>query len=89
MRFTCPCCGYKTLEDNQSHCRVCHWNDDPRQFIDPDFEGGKNQLSLRQAQHQFKLSEAKVAEFEKDKNWCPFAAAGLITKAVCAPIRYF
>ena len=56
-KFTCPCCGYKTLDSISpgSHliCEICFWEDDPVQFEDPDFEGGANAVSLRQAQRNF------------------------------------
>lgn len=42
--YTCPCCGYKTLDeeppDTFDICRICFWEDDGVQFQDPDFEGG-------------------------------------------------
>ena len=57
MKYTCPCCGYKTFnqELNGSYdvCPVCFWEDDPIQLADPDYEGGANRVSLRQAQKNF------------------------------------
>ncbi|EJS66361.1 hypothetical protein CN425_23275 [Bacillus cereus] len=54
MKYTCPCCGYKTLEEEPPGtyeiCSICFWEDDPVQFKDPDLEGGANEVSLRQAQ---------------------------------------
>jgi hypothetical protein len=49
---TCPCCGYKTLPEKHLYdiCPICFWEDDIVQFEDPDFEGGANIVSLRQAQ---------------------------------------
>lgn len=56
-KHTCPCCGYKTLDDSSpgSHliCEICFWEDDPVQFEDPDFRGGANAVSLKQAQRNF------------------------------------
>jgi hypothetical protein len=56
-RHTCPCCGYKPLDDNSpgSHliCEICFWEDDPVQFEDPGFRGGANAVSLKQAQRNF------------------------------------
>ncbi|SFB31147.1 CPCC family cysteine-rich protein [Clostridium frigidicarnis] len=51
----CPCCGYKTLEDNSIYdiCETCFWEDHIVQFNDPDYEGGANTTSLRQAQLHF------------------------------------
>ena len=64
-RYACPCCGYKTLtyKERGSYeiCHVCRWEDDGVQFDDPDFEGGANQYSLRQAQSDF------LSQFQKEK----------------------
>ncbi|MGM7637493.1 CPCC family cysteine-rich protein [Bacillus sp. Hm123] len=57
MKYTCPCCGYKTLEEEPPGtydvCEICFWEDDIVQFNDPDYEGGANEVSLRQAQKNF------------------------------------
>lgn len=57
MKYTCPCCGYKTLDeeptDTYEICELCFWEDDGVQFRDPDYEGGANEVSLRRAQHNF------------------------------------
>lgn len=56
-KYTCPCCGYKTLLEPPpgtfAICPVCFWEDDNVQFEDPDFKGGANQESLREAQANF------------------------------------
>jgi hypothetical protein len=56
-KYTCPCCGYKTLEEappgTYDICPICFWEDDAVQFDDPDYEGGANKVSLRQAQKSF------------------------------------
>jgi hypothetical protein len=56
-RFACPCCGYKTFytapDGSYDICDVCFWEDDPIQLADPDYEGGANLMSLRQAQQNF------------------------------------
>jgi hypothetical protein len=55
--FTCPCCGYGTLSEQPPGtyeiCPICFWEDDGVQFHDPDYEGGANKPSLRQAQKNF------------------------------------
>ncbi len=55
--FACSCCGYKTFthEPNGSYeiCPVCFWEDDPIQLDDPNYEGGANPMSLKQAQQNF------------------------------------
>jgi hypothetical protein len=57
MKYTCPCCGYKTLDeeptDTYQICKICFWEDDGVQYRDPDYEGGANDVSLRQAQRNF------------------------------------
>jgi hypothetical protein len=57
-KFACPCCGYKTLNEQPSGtfviCEICFWEDDNVQFDDPDFSGGANRPSLRQAQANFR-----------------------------------
>lgn len=56
MKFTCPCCGYKTLSEfpgSYEVCEICFWEDDQIQILDPWYEGGANVLCLRQAQINF------------------------------------
>lgn len=67
LKYTCPCCGYKTLEEEPpgTHdiCPICFWEDDWVQFDEPDYEGGANNVSLREAQKNFinfGASEKKV-----------------------------
>lgn len=54
--YTCPCCGYLTFGEwpgSYEICRVCFWEDDPVQALDPWFEGGANKPSLIQAQANY------------------------------------
>lgn len=84
MKYTCPCCGYKTIEEEPPGtydiCRICYWEDDEVQFNDPDFEGGANEVSLRQAQKNFiafgacdecsvKSVRKPTSEDVKDASW--------------------
>lgn len=86
MKYTCPCCGYKTLDeeptDTYEICEICFWEDDGVQFQDPDYEGGANEVSLRQAQHNFiKFGACDKGSLKfvrhpnnsdiKDNNWQP------------------
>ena len=88
LKYTCPCCGYKTLDeeptDTYEICKICFWEDDGLQFQKPDYEGGANEVSLRQAQKNFTdfgVSEKRFSEFVrkpnkkdiKDLNWKPFS----------------
>ncbi|KLA32305.1 CPCC family cysteine-rich protein [Bacillus cereus] len=39
--------------DTYEICNICYWKDDEVQFNNHDFEGGANEVSLRQAQRNF------------------------------------
>lgn len=84
--FACPCCGYKTFDHepdgSYNICGVCFWEDDPIQLEDPDYEGGANPMSLRQAQRNFLEFGACSREMlrnvrppakpeQRDENWKP------------------
>ena len=62
LKYTCPCCGYKTLveepPDTYEFCKICYGEDDGVQYRDHDFEGGANEVSIRQAQQNFKIYRA-------------------------------
>jgi hypothetical protein len=57
VRYACPCCDQLTLErpppGTFDICRVCGWEDDNVQFRDPDYRGGANRVSLREARDDF------------------------------------
>ena len=87
MKYTCPCCGYKSLDEQPPGtyeiCSICFWEDDPVQFDDPDYGGGANTPSLRTAQNNYRqfgtceecykkyVSEPN-GQYEKDPDWKPF-----------------
>lgn len=52
--FTCPCCGYKTLQTKGEYdiCSICFWEDDPYQR-DEIKESGANPISLIEAQRNY------------------------------------
>jgi hypothetical protein len=67
-------------------CRVCFWEDDDTQYYDPDFSGGANVVSLRQAQKNYiKIGACKKDSLkyvrkpkkdeEKDENWTPLESS--------------
>lgn len=58
-KYTCPCCGYKTLEDEHEYdiCPICFWEDDLFQFQNVDLLGA-NPVSLREVQQNFIKSGA-------------------------------
>jgi hypothetical protein len=87
MKFTCPCCGYKTFthppDGSFEICHVCFWENEAAQLEDPDFDGGANKVSLRQAQQKFiqfgASEEAMIPHVRpandsepKDQTWKPF-----------------
>jgi Cysteine-rich CPCC len=56
LKYACVCCGYKTMyrEDHLWEiCPVCFWQSDPLENTDPDYKGGANKISLREAQQNF------------------------------------
>lgn len=84
MKYPCPCCGYKTLDEEPPGtydiCEICFWEDDDIQFEDPDYEGGANVPSLNQARKNylaFGACERRCLEFvrkptkydEQATNW--------------------
>ncbi|MFS0656855.1 CPCC family cysteine-rich protein [Bacillus sp. 179-C3.3 HS] len=87
MTYTCPCCGYKTLDEEPPGtydiCDICFWEDDGTQYEDPDYVGGANVVSLKQAQRNF-MAFGASDEYSivlvrkpnqrdiKDPNWKPF-----------------
>lgn len=75
MKYTCPCCGYKTLDEEPpgtyNICSICFWEDDGVQYDDPDYEGGANTPSLRKAQKNYLLfgaCEEGCKEFVREPN---------------------
>ena len=56
-KFPCPCCGYYTLTEEPpgtyAICPVRYWEDDLRQFEDPDLGVGANRVSLSEARGNF------------------------------------
>ncbi len=87
-KYTCPCCGYKSFTkesiDLHEACRVCCWEYDSEQHENPYFDGGANEVSLMQAQHnfiQFGATERRFTHliyyynhapylfYKRDKNW--------------------
>jgi hypothetical protein len=80
MKYTCPCGGYKTLDEEPPG--TYFWEDDGVQYDDPDYGGGANIQSLRQAQKNYILfgaCEERCIEFvrkpnqndERDPKWKP------------------
>jgi Cysteine-rich CPCC len=58
QKYTCPCCGYKTIDREETFydlCPVCFWETDPYQLAHPHYAGGANRPSLAEAQQNFIL----------------------------------
>jgi hypothetical protein len=66
-RYPCPCCGFLTLEEQPPGtfeiCPVCRWEDDNIQGSDPEYAGGANVVSLREARENFRTFGASQARF--------------------------
>jgi len=65
MKYKCPCCGYKTLEENPDDptfeiCDICFWENDPLQSEKPEYSGGPNRISLIEARNNFLKFGAKA-----------------------------
>ncbi|WP_431028366.1 CPCC family cysteine-rich protein [Lysinibacillus sp. LZ02] len=82
MKYTCPCCGYKTLTEKPPGtfeiceiCEICYWEDDNVQFNHPDVEGGANVPPLKKAQQNYiqfgACDEASIPSVRKvkDPHW--------------------
>ncbi|MDP3212876.1 MAG: CPCC family cysteine-rich protein [Deltaproteobacteria bacterium] len=68
-RFTCPCCGHRTLaEPPGSHniCMVCFWQDDGVQLLDPACRGGANGPCLMECQDNYQRLGAAEERFSCD-----------------------
>lgn len=74
-KVSCPCCGYKTLDEDPPGtydiCPICFWEDDGVQFEDLDYEGGTNDVLLRQGQRnflEFEACEKEMLEYVRNPN---------------------
>lgn len=70
VKYRCPCCGYKTLDERGGYdiCPVCFWEDDGQDDADADtIRGGPNgRLSLTQARENYQKIGACEERFLKD-----------------------
>lgn len=57
MKYKCPCCGYYTFvkkpPGTYAICPVCYWEDDRVQYLNPEYAGGANTISLIQARKNY------------------------------------
>jgi hypothetical protein len=67
-KLPCSCCGYVTLDvdpaERKRPCDVCYWIDDPAQTTDWEFRGGANDVTLVEAQRNFRLFGASQDRFK-------------------------
>lgn len=75
----CPVCEYLTFDPkpNEEHpggtydiCPICHWEDDGVQLSDPEYSGGANRPSLKDARENFQelgACEERATERVLDK----------------------
>ncbi|HLG61050.1 MAG TPA: CPCC family cysteine-rich protein [Ktedonosporobacter sp.] len=58
VKYSCPCCGYKTLDERGGYdiCPVCFWEDDGQDDADATTNRpfGPNHISLAQARENYK-----------------------------------
>ena len=70
MKYKCICCGFITMDNEDplyyDICSVCFWENDPIQNENPDYSGGANVVSLKQAKKNFALfgaAEERVLKY--------------------------
>ena len=67
-KYTCPSCGYATLGESPGSfdiCKICFWEDDPVQLLDPWYVGGANKVSLVQAQENYRSHGVSELRFKE------------------------
>jgi len=73
MKYTCPCCDYKTFDEpvigTFNICVLCGWEDDLIQNVNPDYVSGPNGICLREAQYEFLNAATTTEGFVKDPSW--------------------
>jgi hypothetical protein len=94
-KYTCPCCGYKTLDRNGNYdiCPICFWEDDPFQEMN-EYDLGANKIPLVEGQKnyiQYGACEKEATRFvrkptmddKRDPNWKPFTDDMYELKLAC------
>lgn len=93
-KYTCPCCGYRTISAEYQPCNLCGWEFDFYQNEHPDDSNGPNNVSLRVAQQNFEktgaIKESYVKLFggmqpsdERDPTWKPLSNGSCMTCPCC------
>ena len=69
-KFQCPCCEYYTFDEELDNtfiiCPVCFWEDDGIQLINPDYSGGANKVSLKDAKTNFGIFGSIDPKYKKN-----------------------
>ena len=74
VRYRCSCCGNYTLrEEVDDICQVCAWQEDNAPRDDPDYVGGPNRVSLKQARLNYSVYKVSDIRF-LDRARGPLAA---------------
>lgn len=63
-KYACPCCGNIVFYEKQNFeiCNICNWQDDNIQFLDWDYSGGANILSLNDYRKNFLMLRCQGVE---------------------------
>ena len=66
----CPVCGKYEFADESCYdiCPFCGWEDDGVQLSDPDFDGGANELSLKQYRKEYREKIKTDPTYRWDKH---------------------
>ena len=51
-KIKCPCCGKGAVAEYEV-CDFCSWENDPIQHEKPDYKGGANKMSLKEARNAY------------------------------------
>ncbi len=81
-RFTCPCCGHKTIARSFQPCDICGWEYNAYQNQHVDDACGPNFVPLRQAQKNYRAFGAISPDYMnvvrpprpqdvRDQSWHP------------------
>lgn len=66
-QFPCPCCGYIVFHeppDSDDICEICFWHDDALSLAEVTTAQGPNDVSLVEAQRNFRAFGAKEARLK-------------------------
>lgn len=82
--FTCPACGFRTLDNPSSYeiCLLCWWMDDEDDLWSPESTDGVNRKSLVQWQRnvliRFPIDIREYRRLQRDPDWRPISKEDLL-----------